>query len=704
MQDLGHEAARPGLDNATGDNNCFINAIVQMLFHVDVFRAQFSSMTNRQIQKSPHSHVFCALKATFEKLGTAPSATSAVITSKALREAIAEDCKKDGRFQCQKMDDAVDFLETLLQRIRIDTVSNSDMRSKQHLMPFPFDVFGARISHRGGCSCGSDGVPSNTFDCFMNASVALIQEASTDSATPFGAKLKHAIFDGLSLSCSKTGCDKNVPAMTSLQRAPPVVLIRLHWSTATASATLIRALLGNMGEQLVLRDMFSNLDRPYPYTLVGVVCYYGQHYATFVCDVRTQTWTMFDDALVKVVGSWLDVVARCQSARWQPQLLVYSRLGDEYQPPPMYQPPPTANQPAEHRGRHHNGDLTARDAVALLHRQYCNQATLNGGVDYDVSNFNAGVYDLPREQNLPVPPPCPARRSQPNIVPAASGAQVSRHPSGDGHPMYEVPVSGGTSVNQPCIAPPTKDDSRHVYDVIDIPDAEQPSTAPLYDPLHGPSVGAGSGGDARAMQQPAAYDNPCAGVAFNFQGRHGAINVYDNATTEGAPPYPALAHNDYGLLSGHAPTAAAPATKQPHLDAATSSAASDDDASTCISFGTIAVPEMHRYRGITPSEHGSVCSNDLDRVCYFVDAASNHQHKRRYSKARDCYQKAANAMMDFVEMWSDEWPDRTREQSKEKAILMAKRYLEFAERMDRKHYARERKEGRMAPMPRDPHR
>ena len=36
---------------------------------------------------------------------------------------------------------------------------------------------------------------------------------------------------------------------------------------------------------------------------------------------------------------------------------------------------------------------------------------------------------------------------------------------------------------------------------------------------------------------------------------------------------------------------------------------------------------------------------------------------------------------------------------REKAILMAKRYLEFAERMDRKHFAQERKEGRLAPAP-----
>lgn len=169
--------------------------------------------------------------------------------------------------------------------------------------------------------------------------------------------------------------------MTSLQRAPPVVLFRLHWSTDTASASVIRALLGDMGEQLVLRDVFANLEKPYPYTLVGVVCYYGQHYAAFVCDARTQTWTMFDDTLVKVVGSWLDVVARCQSARWQPQLLVYSRLGDEYQPPPAYQPPPTAYQPAVPRRANKGENQTAREAVAILHSQYCNQATINGGAN-----------------------------------------------------------------------------------------------------------------------------------------------------------------------------------------------------------------------------------------------------------------------------------------------------------------------------------
>lgn len=51
----------------------------------------------------------------------------------------------------------------------------------------------------------------------MNASVGLIQEAAKDSSTRFGSKLKHAIFDGVSLSCSKLGCNNNVGRQATLK-------------------------------------------------------------------------------------------------------------------------------------------------------------------------------------------------------------------------------------------------------------------------------------------------------------------------------------------------------------------------------------------------------------------------------------------------------------------------------------------------------
>lgn len=75
------------------------------------------------------------------------------------------------------------------------------------------------------------------------------------------------------------------------------------------------------------------------------------------------------------------------------------------------------------------------------------------------------------------------------------------------------------SADQPYTSPPTAtgDHSRHVYDVIDIPGPD----LPLYDPLRGPA--------SATCAPQAAYDNPCVGPTFNFQGRQGLTNVYDNA-------------------------------------------------------------------------------------------------------------------------------------------------------------------------------
>eukprot|EP00729_Bicosta_minor_P022627 gene22626-32817_t len=65
-----------------------------------------------------------------------------------------------------------------------------------------------------------------------------------------------------------------------------------------------------------------------PYKLLSLVCYYGKHYACFVHDDKTGSWTYFDDSIVREIGNtWADVLTKCESGRWQPQLLVYHRPG-----------------------------------------------------------------------------------------------------------------------------------------------------------------------------------------------------------------------------------------------------------------------------------------------------------------------------------------------------------------------------------------
>jgi hypothetical protein len=59
------------------------------------------------------------------------------------------------------------------------------------------------------------------------------------------------------------------------------------------------------------------------YRLASLVCYYGQHYQAIVYRPELAGYLLFDDASVSKVGSWRQVIAKCQAGRIQPSVLFY---------------------------------------------------------------------------------------------------------------------------------------------------------------------------------------------------------------------------------------------------------------------------------------------------------------------------------------------------------------------------------------------
>jgi hypothetical protein len=61
------------------------------------------------------------------------------------------------------------------------------------------------------------------------------------------------------------------------------------------------------------------------YQLMGIVCYYGKHYSTFMWHTKSKSWVYFDDATVKDMGrNFQDVIDKCCKGRYQPLLLMYA--------------------------------------------------------------------------------------------------------------------------------------------------------------------------------------------------------------------------------------------------------------------------------------------------------------------------------------------------------------------------------------------
>ncbi|CAL8360795.1 unnamed protein product [Boreogadus saida] len=101
-----------GLINQPGQNNCFLNSALQVLWHLDIFRRSFRQMSSHRC--SQDSCVFCALKSIFSEL---QSSSRSVLPSDSLRTALALAFSRQQRFQLGGMDDAAECFENILMRI-----------------------------------------------------------------------------------------------------------------------------------------------------------------------------------------------------------------------------------------------------------------------------------------------------------------------------------------------------------------------------------------------------------------------------------------------------------------------------------------------------------------------------------------------------------------------------------------------------------
>uniref|UniRef100_A0A672N6C0 Ubiquitin specific peptidase 53 n=1 Tax=Sinocyclocheilus grahami TaxID=75366 RepID=A0A672N6C0_SINGR len=96
-------APTKGLLNEPGQNSCFLNSAVQVLWHLDIFRRSLRQIPNHYCLGD--SCIFCALKGIFCQF---QHSRERALPSDNLRNALAETFKDEQRFQLGFMDDAAE--------------------------------------------------------------------------------------------------------------------------------------------------------------------------------------------------------------------------------------------------------------------------------------------------------------------------------------------------------------------------------------------------------------------------------------------------------------------------------------------------------------------------------------------------------------------------------------------------------------------
>ncbi|XP_048092044.1 LOW QUALITY PROTEIN: inactive ubiquitin carboxyl-terminal hydrolase 53 [Alosa alosa] len=356
-------APTKGLLNEPGQNSCFLNSAVQVLWHMDIFRRSLRQLPNHDCHGE--SCIFCALKGIFSQF---QHSRERALPSDNLRHALAETFKDEQRFQLGAMDDAAECFENILERIHLNIVPDADIDSCTSKSCITHQKFAMTLYEQSVCrSCGasSDPLPFTELVHYVSTTALCHQaydrrEERLRSDDMFGELLQAASTIGDLRNCP-SNCGSNGLRSAQLMNSPEIVTIGFVWDSEQSDLTedVIRAL----GPHLSLSGLFYRVTddqaKRSDLQLVGMICFSSRHYCAFAFHTKSAKWVFFDDATVKEVGPrWKDVVSKCIKGHFQPLLLFYSNPEGSA----VMSDDPAQQRPASTARNHHknpaNGDAT----------------------------------------------------------------------------------------------------------------------------------------------------------------------------------------------------------------------------------------------------------------------------------------------------------------------------------------------------------
>ncbi|DAZ96232.1 TPA: hypothetical protein N0F65_012594 [Lagenidium giganteum] len=343
-----------GLLNDAGENNCFLNVVIQSFWHLTSMRHYLLHVEIKDGSRTVEANVLRALKSIMTEYD---DTTSGKIHSRALRKGLSVLYAADKNFQVGAMYDAEETLLALLNlmhqttdvteiretrrtsmmvRSLVRVVSNEmyvetpqavfDENSIPHL------VFSHQIYDRYICNMCHHSTPWDLYSNLVYTTYASDLCATRyDSMEQMLRTISHQGAD-IASGCDEPNCRGQNMKERVIRRFPMVFAISILWATNAAAKEQVLALFANLSERVDLAQAF-NADGPASryknggirttYRMRGFVCYYGRHYVALFYSTAHKSWLLFDDSRVLEIGQWEKVVAECLKGRFQPVLVFY---------------------------------------------------------------------------------------------------------------------------------------------------------------------------------------------------------------------------------------------------------------------------------------------------------------------------------------------------------------------------------------------
>mmetsp|Transcript_17164 Transcript_17164/g.28704 ORF Transcript_17164/g.28704 Transcript_17164/m.28704 type:complete len:455 (+) Transcript_17164:177-1541(+) len=388
-----------GLENKTGENNCFLNATIQALWHLNLFREKVLYTEQLGGGEENIDLIFSEEDSSVDTLGALCSLFAqyqytdhSCIPSSEIR-CILSQLDGSGRFDLGSMADAAETLEALLSFIHAGHVGRLSASSQAASHDGDFchagstkclshTIFGGVFVSQSTCRvCRATNEPAIIEPFFHHASVlALLDCPQAKSRFSFGQRLNVA-FRNADVACPSTDssrplsarfrdqsggrgggrggvCSGRAEVNLSCLEAPQVLAVSLAWPGDSVPQSTIRQLLQVMEGHVWLSEVFSatppdascsvyqSRSDAERYIFKGFVCFYGMHYISIFQEWNPAAnicqYMLFDDSHIRRLGRWEDVKEECVRARYQPVLLLY-----EKQPP--NKPPAEGAQTCSHK-------------------------------------------------------------------------------------------------------------------------------------------------------------------------------------------------------------------------------------------------------------------------------------------------------------------------------------------------------------------
>ncbi|KAL6960699.1 hypothetical protein U1Q18_038462 [Sarracenia purpurea var. burkii] len=292
----GSDAFGPGLRNDVGEYNCFLNVIVQSLWHLSKFRDDFLSRST-----SVHMHigdpcVVCALQEVLNALSVASANMQReAVSPTSLRIALSKLYPDGNFFQEAQMNDASEVLAVIFDCLHQSFTSGS----------------GVSPTESSASKC------PGSWDCAVAACIA---------HKHFGIEIFEKMSCYNSCDLDAKGCGKLNTLHRILSTPPYVFTIVLGWQTSSESIDDISATFTALSTEIDIGVLYEGLGSGNIYSLISMACYFGRHYICFAYSHKHEKWIMYDDETVKVIGSWEDVTSMCESGHIQPQVLFFEAV------------------------------------------------------------------------------------------------------------------------------------------------------------------------------------------------------------------------------------------------------------------------------------------------------------------------------------------------------------------------------------------